>query len=165
MGQGVVNNRQCEEGVFNRTLIKLKGFFRMNKLKPVLLAWFWLIVILAVLGVNIFKLYGLQFCKDWDIVLILFLLFLLLIPLPLITFPLIIVSIMNNTRQRKTSIDCILYIDSRKIKITDIPSQHKIYCFRKSSYNVHLCYKGKLDSEIANLYEEKVCSLEIIVDD
>lgn len=115
MDQRAVNNKQCKE---NTLIDKLKFFFRLSTLsvhKPVLLAWLWLIVILAVFGVIIFKFYGLQPSKNWDIALILVLLFLLLMPIPLITFPLIIVSIMNKTRQCQNNTKSIMYIDSRQI--------------------------------------------------
>jgi hypothetical protein len=152
MGQCIVNIDNIR-----KKIRKVMDCFGWSTYKPVILSLIWLF---AILGVIIFL-----FSTKWGIVLICLLLFVLLLPLPFITFPLIIVSIMNNTGQRQKGINSIMYIDSRQIAITDIPSQHKIYCFRKSSYNIHLCYNGELYSKVANLYEERVCSLEIIVDD
>jgi len=160
MGNGTVNNKQGNKDTND-------SFFCMQwpSHRPILLfiIWYFITILIVFLG-DIFA-----FFESFLIALGYFALFFCItLPIPFIIFPAIIISI--GTKNNKSCLyninNCILYIDGIKIEnISTIPFQCKIYCFYRSNYDVYLCYNDKIYHSKANLYEERVCSLEIIVDD
>jgi len=155
MGNGTVNNKQGNKGTND-------GSFCMqwSRCRPILMFILWYLLIIVIVFIGNYS----SFKSFWATY---FALSFSILPLPFTIFPAIIVSIRTkNNKSNPDYINSILYIDGRKIEtINNIPFQCKFYCFHRTNYDVYLCYKGKIYSKVANLYEERVCSLEITVDD
>jgi len=138
-------------------------FMQWSQYRPILMFILWYLFIIVIVFIDNLAL----FKSFWAALRYFALFFCIALPIPFIIFPAIIISIgTKNNKSNPDYINGILYINGKKIdKINTIPFQCKFYCFHRTNYDVYLCYKDKIYHSKANLYEEKVCSLEIIVDD
>lgn len=132
--------------------------------RPVILSLTWMFVICLLLSYAICN--GIQkylLCNNAEInnyhsfIGYAIILWIVALPLPFKFLPVIIISVKQSDDRK----DVKIAVDNRTITIKGKKTQCKIYCSRKSDYVVSIFQGDKfIGSKSANLYEEKVCSLE-----